>query len=70
MFKRNFLLTKTRGLFSNQEKINHSLHDTYLVKCEQLDALPSLYFNMFHLNKSFKEELPKELDDEIKEDNK
>lgn len=61
MFKRNFLLSKTRGMFSNQEVIHNALHDTYLINCKQLDELPSLYFNMFHLNKSFKEELPKEI---------
>ncbi len=40
MFKRNFILTKTRGLFSHQNVQKNTLSDSYLVSCEQLDSLP------------------------------
>ena len=62
MFKRNFLLSKTRGIFSHQSKENNKFSDMYFIKIEQLDSLPSTYFKMFKLNKSFGEELPEELD--------
>ena len=62
MFKRNFLLTKTRGLFSHQNTEKAALSDVYFIKCELIDSLPSTYFKMFHLNKTFGEELPEDLD--------
>lgn len=62
MFKRNFLLTKTRGLFSKQESSKNALSDLYYVKCDLIESLPSNYFKMFHLNKSFGEELPENLE--------
>ena len=52
MFKRNYLLSKTRGIFSNQEIDKSGLVDTYRIKCTQLDALPKDYFKMFHLDKT------------------
>jgi hypothetical protein len=68
MFKRNFLLTKTRGLFSHQENEKAAFADIYYVKCELMDSLPSTYLKMFHLNKSFGEELPEDLDYEKTKD--
>ena len=65
-FKRNFLLTKTRGLFSNQEKGTGGIAAIYLVPCELLNNLPKLYFDMFHLKKTF-EEINDDLDD-VKEE--
>lgn len=57
-FKRNYLLSKTRGLFSNQKKKEGVLIETYLVKKEQLDLLPDDYYKMFKigLNDEKKEE--------------
>ncbi len=65
MFKRNYLLSKTRGIFSNQEVDKSSLVDIYRIKCSQLDALPEDYFKMFHLNKT-REVIP-EIEEEEKE---
>ena len=62
MFKRNFLLSKTRGLFSHQKSIQSGFSNIYYVSCELIDSLPSNLFKMFHLNKSFGEELPDDLD--------
>ena len=65
-FKRNFLLTKTRGLFSNQEKGTGGIAAIYLVPCELLNNLPKLYFDMFHLKITF-EEINDDFDD-VKEE--
>ena len=54
-FKRNYLLSKTRGLFSNQKKKETHLVTTYLVKKEQLDMLPNDYFKMFKIEKQYED---------------
>ncbi|MCR5231190.1 MAG: hypothetical protein K6B64_00915 [Acholeplasmatales bacterium] len=54
-FKRNYLLSKTRGLYSNQKKKQSNLYEAYLVKKELIDALADDYYKMFKIEKAYDE---------------
>ena len=55
MFKRNFLLSKTRGLYSNQKIKPSKLFEAYLVNIEQLDDLSKNYLKMFKIEKLYEQ---------------
>jgi len=52
-FKRNYLLSKTRGIFSEQDYKRKKLGDDYLIKKDQYDQLVSDYLRMFKIEKTF-----------------
>ena len=54
-FKRNYLLSKTRGLYSNQKIKPSKLFEAYLVNIEQLDDLSKNYLKMFKIEKLYEQ---------------
>lgn len=66
-FKRNYILSKTRGIFSEQAYKRRKLGDDYLIKKDQFDSLVEDYLRMFKIEKTYemlKEEEKKTSKDE------
>lgn len=54
-FKRNFLLSKTRGIFMDQKKYETKIVACYLIEPSKLDRMINEYYNMFKVEKLFQE---------------
>ena len=52
-FKRNYLLAKTRGLYSNQKVKKAKLYEAYLVRKDIIDELADNYLKMFKIEKLY-----------------
>ena len=59
-FKRNYLLAKTRGLYSNQKVKKSKLFEAYLVRKEIIDELANNYLKMFKIEKLYEKLLQEE----------
>ena len=54
-FKRNFLLSKTRGIFSDQKRLKTKFIECYYIEPAKLEKFINEYFTMFKLEKLYKE---------------
>lgn len=52
-FKRNYLLSKTRGIFSEQDYKRKKLADDFIIKKDQFDNLVEDYLRMFKIEKTY-----------------